>query len=144
MDIKKYLQIAAIKGEKILYKQYGDLIFVSDGVIGAYFRESELKIDRKKLSAATFVSCSLDPYDLLTERTPAKETRIAYKMRSSEYAIKLRSSTSNAECFVAEKYLKMFKGYSAAHIKDEKEPVLLFLHYDPYGIILPMKISDWN
>lgn len=141
MNIEYQLQIDAIKGNRIFYKEYGKFIFVTDGRIGVYLKESELKIDKSKMC---FIhekpdSVSFDPSDLFAERTAAKETMIARKM-SSGYAIKIYSEESGKFCYVSEKYLKMFKGYTNLYIKSRKDPVLVYKYGMPYGVIMPINI----
>lgn len=143
MDIEYQLQIDAIKGMKIYYKQYGKLIFISDGKIGVYLNERELKIDKTKMIEAFSKSetISFMPENLLRERTAAKETKIAIKCISG-YAIKLYSKESGEHCYVQEKYLKMFKGYNCLFIKSSKDPVLIYRYGTPYGVILPVYIPE--
>ena len=141
MNIEYQLQIDAIKGTRIFYKEYGKFILVTDGRIGVYLKESELKIDKSKMYVINEKpdAVSFEPSDLLAERTPAKETMIARKM-STGYAIKIHSEESGEFCYVSEKYLKMFKGYTNLYIKSRKDPVLVYKYGTPYGIILPINI----
>lgn len=142
MNIEYQLQIDAIKGTRIYYKEYENLIFVADGHIGCYLNERELKIDKSKMFAIheTKNAPSFHPTILLSERTAAKETMIARKTPGSGYAIKIYSEESGEFCYVNEKYLKMFKGYTNLYIKSRKDPVLVHKYGKPYGIILPMNI----
>ena len=144
MNIEYQLQIDAIKGVRIFYKEYDKLIFISDGHIGVYLTERELKIDKNKMIKIEDKpeSTSFHPEDLLKERTAAKETRNAIKLPGSGYAIKLHSKESGEHCFVQEKYLKMFKEYNSLYIKSRRDPVLLYKYGVAYGIILPMNIYE--
>ena len=144
MQIEYKLQIDAIKGKRIYYIEYENLFFLTDGHIGVYLNERELKIDKSKMIKPnrTENSVSFSPEDLLKERTPAIETRIARKLPTNGYAIKLHSAQSGECCYVDEKYLKMFKDYTTLFIKSRRDPVLIYRLGVPYGIILPMHISD--
>ena len=143
MNIEYQLQIDAIKGTRIYFKQFENLIFISDGHIGVYLTEKELKIDRSKMIEINDdpKAISFLPENLLRERTAAIETKIARKLPTSGYAIKLYSQESGKYCFVNEKYLKMFKGYNSLFIKSKTDPVLIYRYGVPYGIILPMNIE---
>ena len=144
MNIEYQLQIDAIKGERIFYKEYGDLILVSNGHTGVYLKERELKLDKSKMiqirEKPNAISLCLE--DLFKDRTAAIETRVAHKLPGSGYAIKLYSKESGEYCFVNEKYLKMFKGYNSLYIKSKRDPVLVYKYGVPYGIILPVFISE--
>lgn len=149
MNVEYQLQIDAIKGTRIYYEEYdglkhGKLIFVSDGHIGVYLKEHELKIDKSKMIHINknSTTISFHPEDLSKERTKAIETRIARKIDLSSFAIKLFSEESGEHCFVKEKYLKMFKGYNSLFIKSKRDPVLIYRYGVPYGIILPMNIPE--
>lgn len=144
MNIETQIQIAAIKGERIFYKQFGELFFVTDGHIGVYLKDRELKIDKSKIGELPEAkeTTNFMPENLLHERTAAIETRIARKLPGSGYAIKLYSQESGEHCFVNEKYLKMFKGYNSLYIKSKRDPVLLYRYGVPYGVILPMNIPE--
>ena len=144
MQVEHKLQIDVIKGARIYYKEYENYFFVADGHIGVYLKDKELKIDKSKMIKilSNKDSISFFPDDLLKERTPAIETRIARKLPGTGYAIKLYSKESGEYCFVDEKYLKMFKGYNNLYIKSKKDPVLIYRYGVPYGIILPMYISE--
>lgn len=141
MKAEYQFQIDAIKGVKIYYVELEKLIFITDGHAGVYLSERELKIDKSKMiqMKPSKDSISFSPENLLKERTPAKESNIAYKM-NSKWAIKLSSKDSGEYCYVQEKYLKMFKGYNSIFIKSPKDPVLIYRYGVPYGIILPVRI----
>lgn len=143
MNIEYQLQINAIKGEQIFYIECGELILLTDGHIGVYLKESELKIDKSKLRKPhdNSTATSYIPENLLKVRTAVIETSIARKIPSSGYAIKLYSKESGEHCFVKEKFLKMFKGYNSLFIKSARDPVLLYRYGVPYGIILPIRIT---
>lgn len=141
MRIEYQLQIDAIKGNRIYYKEYGDLTFITDGHIGVYLSKSELKITKEKMIAINDDKCSFDPVILLQSRTKARETRIARKLFSNnEFAILIKSTENDEECFVNQKFLKMFYGFNALYIKSRKDPVLVYKLGQPYGVILPMNI----
>ena len=105
MKAEYQLQIDAIKGERIFYKEYGELIFVSDGCIGVYLKDKELKIDKSKMieMKQNKDSISFQPEELLKERTAAIQTRLAIQTHISGYAIKIFSKESGEYCFVKEK-----------------------------------------
>lgn len=144
MNIEYQLQIDAVKGSRIHFKQYGDLILIVNGYVGVYLTESQLKINRSSMIEAFTENKAISymPEELLKERTEAIETKIAYKLPTSGYAIKLYSKESNASCYVQEKFLKMFKGYSKLFIKSSKDPVLVYRYGKPYGIMLPINIGS--
>ncbi len=143
MNIEYQLQIDAVKGERIFYKQYDKLILLTDGHIGVYLTEKELKIDKSKMIEIneTKDSISLNPENLLRERTAAHETRIARKTFPRGFAIKIQSKESEEYCFVQERFLKMFKGYDSLFIKSLKEPILVRKYGVPYGFIMPVFLS---
>ena len=126
MQIEYQLQIDAIKGKRIYYIHYDNIIFVTNGHVGVYLKETELKLDKSKLLQPTTTkeSVSFLPEDLAKERTPAIVTRVARKLRPSGYAIKLYSEQSGEHCYVDEKYLKMFKDCTSLYIKSRRDPVL--------------------
>ena len=136
MNVEFQLQIDAIKGNRIYFKEYENLILVSDGIVGVYLKGRELKIDKSKM--IQIKSDAFCPEDLLKERTKAIETSIARRVRPSNYAIKLYSEETGESCFVNEKYLKMFKGCISLYIKSKRDPVLVHRYGIPYGIIMPM------
>lgn len=142
MNIEYQLQIAAVKGERIYFKEYGDLTFISDGYAGVYLKEHELKIDKSKITPITSDTTNdqFDPKRILEKRTKAIEARTAYVLHRSQYAIKLYSEESGEHCFVDEKYLKAFGRSNALYIKSLKDPVFVQKHGIPYGIILPAHI----
>ena len=139
MNIEYQLQIDAIKGSRIHFKQYGDLILIVNGYVGVYLTESQLKINRSTMIEA-FTETSYMPEKLFKDISKAIETKIAYKVLTDGYAIKLCAKESNAYCYVKEKYLKMFKGYGSLYIKSPKDPVLVYRYGKPYGIILPVYV----
>ena len=141
MKAEYQLQIDAIKGERIIYNEYGELILVSDGRIGVYLKDKELKIDKSKMIKMNEKSLSLHPEELRKERTAAIQTRFAIKTQQYGYAFKLYSEESGEYCFVREKFLKMFKGFTSLFIKSKKDPVLVYKYGVPYGVILPMHIN---
>lgn len=141
MNIEYQLQIDAIKGTRIYYKDFENFIFITDGHIGVYLKERELKIDRTKMIAIS-EGDQFNPENLSKERTAAIETKIARKLPLGGYAIKFYSEESGKHCYIQEKFLKMFKGYTGASIKERRDPVLLYKYGVPYGIILPMNIAE--
>lgn len=143
MNIEYQLQIDAIKGSRIHFKQYGDLILIVNGYVGVYLTQSQLKINRSTMIEAFTENkaTSYMPEELLKDRSEAIETKIAYKLLTDGYAIKLCSKESDAYCYVKEKYLKMFKGYGSLYIKSPKDPVLVYRYGKPYGIILPVYVG---
>ena len=143
MNIEYQLQIDAIKGTRLHYREYENLIFICDGYIGVYLNERELKIDKTKMirieaTAAT----NFNPENLLRERTAAIETKTARRLPGSGYAIKIYSKETGEHCYVDAKYLKMFKDYNSLFIKSKRDPVLIYRYGVPYGIILPMNIPE--
>lgn len=142
MKAEYQLQIDAIKGERIFYKEYGELIFVSNGYIGVYLKDKELKIDKSKMIEVkqNEYSISFQPEELLKERTAAVKTVFAVNVGVRGYAIKLYSKESGEHCFVAEKFLKMFNGCNSLFIKQKKDPVLVYRYGVPYGIIMPIYV----
>ena len=143
MKAEYQLQIDAIKGERIFYEEYGELIFVSDGHVGVYLKDKELKIDKSKMIKFNRGkdSISLHPEELLKERTAAIQTSFAIKMPVRGYTIKIKAKESGEHCFVNEKYLKMFNGYNNLFIKSKNDPVLVYRFGVPYGLILPMHVT---
>lgn len=143
MKAEYQLQIDAIKGKRIFYEEYGELILVTDGRIGVYLKDKELKIDKSKMIKfkRDKGSISLHPEELLKERTAAIQTNFAIKIPYRGYAIKIKAKESGEHCFVNEKYLKMFNGFNNLFIKSKKDPVLVYRFGVPYGIILPMHIA---
>ena len=143
MKIEQKLQIDVIKGNRIFYTEYGEYIFVADGHTGAYLTASELKIDKSKMIQMAGNTESFAPDHLEAACVKARETNAAYRMKyDNSFAIKLKGIESDVECFVKEKYLKMFDGYNALFIKSKKDPVLVMKYGKPYGIIMPVNIHD--
>lgn len=140
MTIEHKLQIEAIKGIRLYYAEYGKLIFISDGKIGVYFKESELKIDKSKMNKIPNPDI-FNPKVLAKERVRAKETDIARKGIRSFY-IKIKSSNLQNFCYVDETFLKMFSRYDDLFIKGEKDPVYIEKYGQPYGIIMPIHVRD--
>ena len=142
MKIEQKLQIDVIKGNRIYYAEYGEYIFVADGHTGVYLTASELKIDKSKMIQVNN-NQSFDPEQLAAASIKAKETNAAYRMKyDNAFAIKLKGIDSDIECFVKEKYLKMFDGYNGLFIRSKKDPVLVIKSGKPYGIIMPVNIHD--
>lgn len=141
MKIEQKLQMDVIKGERIYYAEFGDLTFIADGFIGVYLTASELKIDKTKMQQMSGNNVdTLSPESLTAAGVAGKETRTAHKCPAHGFAIKLKAIEGNAECFVQEKYLKMFPGYTGMIIRGGKEPVLILKYGKPYGVILPINI----
>ena len=142
MKIEQKLQIDVIKGNRIYYAEYGEYIFVADGHTGVYLTASELKIDKSKMMQVKN-NQSFDPELYGASCIKAKETNVAYRIKyDNGFAIKLKGIESDVECFVKEKFLKMFDGYNALYIRDKKDPVLVMKYGKPYGIIMPIHILD--
>lgn len=139
MTIEQKLQIEAIKGIRLYYAEYRKLVFISDGKIGVYLNESELKIDKTKMNKIPNPDI-FDPKVLVKEKVRAKETDIARKGVRSFY-IKLKAINTPNFCYVDEAFLKMFPGYGALYIKGEKELVYIEKYGQPYGIIMPVYVS---
>lgn len=143
MKIEHKLQIDVIKGERIYYKDLGKLIFIADGHVGVYLSERELKIDKSRMieiKNQNEQGSSWNPENLLIERIAAKETKAAIKTNNG-FAIKLKATEKDLTCYVQEKFLKLFNGYSTLHIKDPKSPVLVYKYGAPYGIIMPLNVT---
>lgn len=138
MRIEHKLQIDVIKGERIWYRIFDDLILLIDGHVGVYLKVSELKIDLSKLNEIIKEPDALNPKILIENYFDAKETKTAYALHDG-YAIKIKNE--NSFCFLKEKFMKMFYGRTGIKIKDEKTPVLIMKYGTPYGIILPVKIN---
>lgn len=140
MKIEHKLQIDAIKGERIYFAEFDNFIFLADGHVGVYLKEKELKIDKAKMiqidnkGAKHFI-----PEKMQECRTTAKVTTTAVKLHSG-YAIKLKSQETDEQCFVQEKFLKLFDGFNCAFIKSSKDPVFVTRSGLPYGIIFPINI----
>lgn len=139
MKVEQKLQIDAIKGERIYYYDFGELTLISDGYIGVYLKQSELKIDKTKL--IKIVKCDLDPELLKNERTEARVTRTAH-ISQNKLSIKIKSKENEGYCFVQEKLLKQFYGYNGLYIKSKKDIVYVTKYGVPYGIILPVYIAE--
>lgn len=140
MKIEQKLQMDVIKGERIFYVELGDLTLVTDGHIGVYLTESELKIDKSKMQKSGNGCDALSPESLQAAGVAGKETKTAYKCHRYGFAIKLEAVEGDAECYVLENYLKMFSGYTGMIIRGKKDPVLILKYGKPYGIILPINI----
>lgn len=141
MEIKQKLQTDVIKGERIFYADFDKLTLITDGHIGVYLTERELKIDKSKMQNVSGESAaSLSPESLQAAGVPGIETRTAHKMPVGGFAIKLKAVEGKQKCFVKEKWLKMFIEYTSMFIRDEKSPVLIMKYGLPYGIILPINI----
>lgn len=142
MKIEQKLQIDVINGNRIYYTEYGEYIFVANGHTGVYLTASELKIDKSKMIQVNN-NQSFEPDQLAAASIKAKETNAAYRMKYDNcFAIKLKGIDSDVECFVKEKYLKMFDGYNGIFIRSKKDPVLVMKYGKPYGIIMPVNIHD--
>ena len=140
MKIEQKLQIDVIKGNRIYYAEYGEYIFVADGHTGVYLTASELKIDKSKMMQVKN-NQSFEPEQYKASSIKAKETNEAYRLKyDNGFAIKIKGIESDAECFVKEKFLKMFDGYNALYIRNKKDPVLVMKYGKPYGIIMPINI----
>lgn len=140
MKIENYLQTEVIKGNRIYHHQFENTHFLTDGHIGVYLLDNELKIDPKKMCIITSDSVkNYDPEIILKERTAARVTNDAYKLIDG-FAIKLKSKENDIECFVKNKYFKMFPDCTGIYIKSAVDPVLIYKNGLPYGIILPMRI----
>ena len=141
MKIEQKLQMDVIKGERIYYAEFGDLTFVADGHVGAYLTASELKIDKTKMQQMTGSNVeTFSPESLQAAGVAGRELRTAYNLPVKGFAIKLKAIEGNAECFVQEKFLKMFYGYTGMIIRGKKEPVFILKYGKPYGIIMPINI----
>lgn len=134
------LQTDVIKGNRMYYKQYEEMILISEGHYGVYLKPNELKIDKSKMIEFGDKTDTLDPKKLEECRTKAKITNTAIKTHSG-FAIKIKSLENDEYCFVDEKFLKQFPGHTNVLIKSRKEPILILKYGLPYGIILPMNIT---
>lgn len=139
MRIDHKLQIDAIKGVSLFYQEYGNLVLISDGKIGAYLSEKDLKIDKTKMKKATLGN-KLDPDVLRSERIRARETHTAIKWGNKLY-IKLKAFNMPNFCYVNETFLKMFPKYGELFIRGEADPVYIEKLGEPYGVILPVHVS---
>lgn len=140
MNVETKLQIDFIKGDRLYYKKTGNYIILSNGHVGVYLKDGELKVDTSKM--IEFSSDFLDPDVLLKTRSKARITNIARKIRTGDFAILLKSIENDNKCFVNEKYLKMFNGFTELFILSRKDPVLVHRLGKPYGIILPVCCAD--
>ena len=144
MKIEQKLQIDAIKGERIYYKVFDDVVLLTDGYTGCYYKKDQLKIDLSKLYKMG-ESENLNPKLIIKDEntSKAKETRVARLIGRSDIAIKLKSSDNYT--FVNAKYLKMFFGYSGVRIsKEKKQPILILKHGNPYGLIMPVNMGGFE
>lgn len=139
MKAELKLQIDAIKGERIYYHDFGEDTLLLDNYTGVYLKQSELKIDKSKM--IDLKKCAFDPLRLEKDRTKAKETRTAYKTLYRGLAIKLIANEGDEYCYVQEKLLKMFPGYTELFIKSKSDIVLVKKNGLPYGLILPILID---
>lgn len=139
--IEEKLQIDVIKGNRIFYKDYGDLCFLADGHIGAYIPQKDLKIDKAKMIPISAESACFDPEVLNAERVRATITKIAHKIIKG-YAIKIKEVEGENYCFVQEQFLKLFDNPTTILIKSKKDPVLIMDDGMWKGIILPINISE--
>ena len=139
MKIEHKLQIDVVKGEKIWYKIFDDIILLIDGHVGVYMKISELKIDLSKMNEIIAKPDALNPSILIELYEDAKETKTAYALHSG-FAIKIKGEKDY--CYLNEKFMKMFYGRTGIKINGKKEPVLIMKYGTPYGIILPINISS--
>lgn len=139
MQIDYKLQIDAIKGVRLFYQEYGNLVFISDGRIGAYLSEKDLKIDKSKMTKIEKTDL-FDPDVLKPHRCHAKETNIARRSIGKHY-VKLKAPNIPNFCYVDETFLKMFPKYSDLFIRGEKDPVYIEKYGQPYGIVLPIYVA---
>ena len=140
MTAQQKLQIKAIQGDQIYYQEYGEFIFISDGKVGAYLSEADLKIDKNKMIKIEKHDL-FDPEILKGSRVRAKRTDIARKGIRSFY-IKFKTFDPKIFCFVDESYLKMFPKYGEFYIKSEKAAIYIEMFDKPYGIIMPVHVRE--
>lgn len=143
MKIEQKLQMDVIKGERIYYTEFDEYIFVCDGHMGVYLTEQELKIDRSKMHKMSGSSVqNFAPQFLEKHTLQARQTRTACATWHDGFAIKIKANEEDIECFVKEKYLKLFYGYSSIAIIGKKEPVYIKKLGKPYGIVMPVNIGN--
>lgn len=139
MQIDYKLQIDVIKGVRIFYCEYENLVFISDGKIGAYLSEKDLKIDKSKMTKIE-KSDLCDPDILRSHRFHAKETNIV-RRHCGKYYVKLKAHNIPNFCYVNDAFLKMFKYYDDLFIRGENDNVYIEKHGQPFGTIMPALIS---
>ena len=139
MKVEQKLQIDVIKGNRMHYRKYGDLTLITDGYIGVYLKNNELKIDLSKMQEITNGFDTLSPSEMQKKYQDAKETNHAISL-SYGFAILVKSESSF--CYLQEKLIKMFPGKTGVKILNETSPVLIMKYGIPYGIILPVKIRE--
>ncbi len=140
MKAELKLQIDAVKNGNILYADAGidNFVFLTDGHYGAYIRKNQVRIDLSKCKKIKLEE-DTDFNNILKISYPARETKTAF-LAGNDFCIKIK--TEDTYCFVKEKYLKMFPGYNTIRISDKDKAVLIMRSGDPYGLIMPMKISE--
>ncbi|MER2108217.1 MAG: hypothetical protein ABS949_14885 [Solibacillus sp.] len=142
MKIERKLQIDVIKGERIYYAEYGELTLITDGHVGVYLTASELKVDKAKMIEVANDTAALAPVHLEAANVKARETNTAYRMQYGNcFAIKLKAVEGDNECYVKDKFLKMFDGYNGLFIQGKKDAVLVTKYGKPYGVIMPVNIA---
>jgi len=142
MRAEQKLQIDAIKGNRMYFAVFENFVFITDGHCGVYLKEKELKIDKAKMMQIDEKAAKqFDPQTIKDHRVKAKITNAAYRCMSG-FAIKIKSTENETQCFVQEKFLKMFDGANGMFIESEKAPVYVERYGLPYGIILPIHVYN--